>query len=268
VKSILISGGNSGIGLQAAQELVNLGHHVMILGRDKQKCEDAAASLGSLASCFATDLSTHSGVRHAAQWVLTESDRLDAILHTTGVLTTKDIKTEDGLNLSFAVNYLSRYHLTQLLLPALRRSKAARVILVTAAVPLSAIVDLQQFPDITPFDSKRARLQNLVANAHYVAYLAKAEPGLLAAVVNAGVTRTDIYRHSPWYVRGLVTVASPLLNSLQQSAYNAVQACLRDDWPTATYWYKPGAFERRSSIVLDETYTSHIVAVSRRITGA
>lgn len=271
MKSILISGGNSGIGLQAAREFVKMGHRVVILGNDRQKCEDAVAALdksGKLASFFAVDLATHAGVRHAAQRILTENDRFDAILHTTGVLTFKDVRTEDGLNSSFAVNYLSRYHLTQLMLPALRRLKKARVVMMTAAVPLSTIVDLQQFPDSKPFDSKRMRLQNQVANLHYAAHLSRAEPELLAGVVNAGVAKTDIYRHSPWYVRGLITIASPLfLNSLQESAHNAVEACIHDNWPTGTYWEKPGAFDRRSSIALDEAATLRIMDVSKKITG-
>jgi len=112
------------------------------------------------------------------------------------------------------------------------------------------------------------RLQNQVANHHYAAYLGRAEPGLLAGVVNADLAQTGIYRHSPWYARGLVALAGPLFfNSVEESAHNAVHACLRDDWPTATFWEKPGAFERRSSIMFDETATPRIIDASRKITG-
>ncbi|MFJ8025310.1 SDR family NAD(P)-dependent oxidoreductase [Streptomyces sp. NPDC096311] len=84
------------------------------------------ASLGDASdrvSFHAVDLSTHDGVRDAAARVLAEHDRIDAIPHSTGVMVFKDVRTADGLHPFFAVNYLSRYRLTQLLLPALRNAE-------------------------------------------------------------------------------------------------------------------------------------------------
>ncbi|MGV9385504.1 SDR family NAD(P)-dependent oxidoreductase [Nonomuraea sp. NPDC003707] len=133
--SIIVSGGNSGIGLQAARDLLARGHRVVLLGRDPRKGQQALASFGNAAeraSFLAVDLSTHAGARQAAQRVLAETDHVDALLHTTGVMTPTDVRTADGLNLFFAVNYLSRYHLTQLLLPALRRAEHGRVLMMTA----------------------------------------------------------------------------------------------------------------------------------------
>jgi NAD(P)-dependent dehydrogenase (short-subunit alcohol dehydrogenase family) len=272
MKNILVSGGNSGIGLQATREFVAQGNRVVILGRDRRKGEDALASLGDRqgqASFFQVDLSTHSGVRDAAKRVLAENDQFDAVLHTTGVFTSKDIRTEDGLNLFFAVNYLSRYHLTQLLLPALRSSRRGRVVMMTAKVDLASKVDARQFPKLDPFDFRRMSKPIQIANHHYAAYLARTEPGLLAGVVNAGAAKTDILRLSPWPMRAIAAVAGPLFfNSVEESAYNAVQACLRDDWPSATYWSKPGGFDDMTLISLDESTTRRIVEVSREITGA
>jgi NAD(P)-dependent dehydrogenase (short-subunit alcohol dehydrogenase family) len=272
MKTILVSGGNSGIGLQATREFVAQGHKVIILGRDMKKGEDALSSLGEArkrASFLSVDLSTHDGVRDAAQRVLADDGQLDAVLHTAGVFPWNDIRTADGLNLFFAVNYLSRYHLTQLLLPALRRSERGRVVMMTAKVNLAARVDPQMFPKFEPFVFRHARVPIQIANHHYAAYLRRTEPGLLAGVANAGSAKTDILRLSPWYVRAVGAVAGPLFfNSVEESAYNVVQACLRDDWPAATYWEKPGDFDRRTAIALDESVTHRIMEASREITGA
>src|SRR5262245_28489702 len=108
MKSILVSGGNSGIGLQAAREFVAQGHRVVILGQDQRKGQEALASLGEAgkqAAFFAVDLSTHASLREAAKRVLAENDQFDAILHTAGVFASQDIRTADRLNLYFAVNY-------------------------------------------------------------------------------------------------------------------------------------------------------------------
>ncbi|MGO4427889.1 SDR family NAD(P)-dependent oxidoreductase, partial [Streptomyces sp. MCAF7] len=85
MKTILIAGGNSGIGLQAARDLLADGHRVILLGRDPRKGEAALASFGTAAdraAFLAADLSTHDGVRDTADRILAEHDRIDALVHT------------------------------------------------------------------------------------------------------------------------------------------------------------------------------------------
>ena len=70
MKNILVSGGNSGIGLEAARELLAEGHRVVILGRNPRKGEESIRSFGEAAdraSFLTVELSTHDGVREAAQ---------------------------------------------------------------------------------------------------------------------------------------------------------------------------------------------------------
>jgi NAD(P)-dependent dehydrogenase (short-subunit alcohol dehydrogenase family) len=248
------------------------GHRVVILGRDQRKGEETLASFGNVgtrASFLSVDLSTHDGVREAAHRVLAENEEFDAVLHTTGVMTSKDIRTTDGLHPFLTVNYLSRYHLTQLLLPALHRAERARVVMMTASVPPSTEVDFQGFPLFQPFDFARMRKPIQLANHHYAAHLARTEPGLLAGVVNAGAAKTDILRMQPWYMRAAAAVVGPMFfDSLEKSAHNVVQAGLRDDWPSATYWDKPGDFERRTPIDLDKAVTDQVMEKSQEITGA
>ncbi|MFD3587791.1 SDR family NAD(P)-dependent oxidoreductase [Streptomyces sp. NPDC058683] len=201
MKTILIAGGNSGIGLQAARDHLSHGHRLILLGRDPRKGEAALASFGAgadRASFVAADLSTHDGVRDAASRVLAQHDRMDALVHTTGVFTFEESRTADGLHPFFAVNYLSRYHLTQLLLPALRQAERPVVLMMTAAIPPTDEMDFARFPEFTPFSLSRDRKPIQLANHHYAAHLTHAEPGLTAGVVNAGSAKTDIMRIAPW----------------------------------------------------------------------
>jgi NAD(P)-dependent dehydrogenase (short-subunit alcohol dehydrogenase family) len=271
MRTILISGGNSGIGLQAAREFLARGHRVVLLGRSTGNDEATPAAFGAArnrASYFSVDLSSHDGVREAAKRILAQNDSFDAVLHTTGVFTMEDVRTTDGLHIFFAINYLSRYHLTQLLLPALRRAKKPRVVMMTARVPVSTPIDVRDFPKYEPFSLGRARLPIQVANHHYAAYLARTEPAILTGVANAGSAKTNILRMMPWYVRATATLLGPfVLNSLAKSAHNVVEASLRDDWPSPTYWDKPGDFERKTPIVLDASTTQFVIDTSRELTG-
>lgn len=272
MKTILIAGGNSGIGLQAARSLLAHGHRLVLLGRDPRKGEAALASFGTAAdraSFLAADLSTHGGVRDAAQRVLAQHDRIDALVHTTGVFTFEESRTADGLHPFFAVNYLSRYHLTQLLLPALRQAGRPVVLMMTAAIPPTDETDFARFPEFTPFAFSRDRKPIQLANHHYAAHLTRAEPRLAAGVINAGSAKTDIMRIAPWYMRAGMKILGPLvLDSVDTSAHNVVEAVQHDDWHTPDYWAKPGRFEQRTPIALDAMTTQRLMDASRNLTGA
>ncbi|MER5667457.1 SDR family NAD(P)-dependent oxidoreductase [Streptomyces mirabilis] len=272
MKTILIAGGNSGIGLQASRDLLADGHRLVLLGRDPRKGEAALASFGTAgdrASFLAADLSTHDGVRDAAQLVLGQHDRIDALVHTTGVFTFQESRTADGLHPFFAVNYLSRYHLTQLLLPALRHAGRPVVVMMTAAIPPTDDADFGRFPEFAPFGFSRDRKPVQLANHHYAAHLTRSEPGLAAGVVNAGSAKTDIMRIAPWYMRVGTKVLGPVVfDSVKTSAHNVMEATRSDDWHTPLYWGKPGRFEQRTPITLDATTTQHLMDASHRLTGA
>ncbi|WP_377273722.1 SDR family NAD(P)-dependent oxidoreductase [Peterkaempfera sp. SMS 1(5)a] len=272
MKTIVIAGGNSGIGRQAARDLLADGHRLVLAGRDPSKGEAALASFGTArdrASFLAADLSTHDGVREAAGRILDEHQSLDALVHTTGVLTMQESRTADGLHPFFAVNYLSRYHLTQLLLPALRRSERPTVLMMTAAVPPTNDADFTRFPEFAPFNFGRDRKPVQLANHHYAAHLTRAEPGLAAGVINAGAVKTDIMRATPWYMRAGAKILGPVVfDSVETAAHNVVEATRRDDWKTPHYWGKPGRFEQHTPITLNNTTTQHLMDTSNSLTCA
>src|SRR4051794_20353323 len=110
----VITRGNSGIGLEIARQLSEHRPPVLLIGRDAKKCESARALIGS-SECLPGDLSTHDGVRAIAKKL--EGSVVDGLVHAAGMLTMKELRTADGLHPVFTVNYLSRYHLTQLLMP-------------------------------------------------------------------------------------------------------------------------------------------------------
>ncbi|WP_406102834.1 SDR family NAD(P)-dependent oxidoreductase [Streptomyces sp. NBC_01003] len=248
-------------------------HQLILLGRDPHKGQAALASLGTdadRASFLTADLSTHDGVRDPAQRVLDEHehDRADALVHSTGVFTSQESSTTDGLHPFFAVNYLSRYHLTQLRLPALRQAGRPVVVMMTAAVPPTDDTDFTRFPEFAPFDFGHDRKPIQLANDHYAAHLTRTEPGLAAAVVDAGAAKTDILRIAPWSMRASAKVLGPVLfDSVETSAHNVVEATRRHDWQTPLYWGNPGRFEQRTLIALNTT-TQRLMDTSHTLTGA
>ncbi len=271
MKKVLISGGNSGIGLEAGRQLVAQGHQVVLIGRDPAKGRAAVEGLGGSAKAefLTADLATHAGVRAAADQVLSKHPRLDALLLGAGVLTLKDSRTADDLNPVFAVNYLSRYHLAQRLLPAVRGTPAGKVVLLVAGVPLDTAIDFSVFPKFRPFPGMRSLSSVQIANYHYIAHLARAEKDLAAAVVNVGLVKTGIMRDMPLAMRVAFAVLGPVMTiPVECAAANPVHLCTTDGWPSGSYWAKPGQSGQITPLRLDAGVTDKVIAVSRELTGA
>lgn len=272
MKKFVISGGNSGIGLEAARQLVAKGHHVILLGRDAAKGQAAVAELsgkGGKAEFLAADLSTHAGVKAAADQVLAAHPKLDGALLGAGVLTTADQRTADDLHVVFAVNYLSRYHLAQRLLPALRGSPAGKVVILVAGVGLDSAIDFGVFPKFKPFPGMGSLSSIQIANYHYVQHLGATEKDLAAAVVNVGLVKTEIMRAMPAVMKALFTLAGPFVTiPVEKSAANAVQLLTTDGWASGGYWPKPGKADVVTKLTLDAGVGAKVVEASRALTGA
>lgn len=270
MKRILIIGGNSGIGLECARQLTALGHEVTLLGRDAQKGRDALAELKNNAGksdFLSADLSTHAGVRAAAAALIDGNDKFDVLLHTSGVLMFEDVRTADGLHPFFAVNYLSRYHLTQLLLPLLRKSESPRVIMLSSHIPLDTQINFDKFPQFVPFNFGDMTASIQFGNHHYAAYLCENENGILSAVVNAGLAETAIWREFPAEVREKMLSSRPT-NSIPDSAIIPIALCLNDSWAAGSYWGEIGNVQNFTLLELDTHSTERVISISRQLTGA
>jgi NAD(P)-dependent dehydrogenase (short-subunit alcohol dehydrogenase family) len=133
-KTILITGSTDGVGRAVAEKLAADGAHVLVHGRDRQRGESLVAAINSSgkgkATLYLADLSSLAGVRLLAKEVLAANPRIDVLINNAGAgfVPAEREATPDGLELRFAVNYLSGFLLTRLLLPTLIASAPARIV--------------------------------------------------------------------------------------------------------------------------------------------
>ncbi|OZB92131.1 SDR family NAD(P)-dependent oxidoreductase [Paenibacillus sp. XY044] len=271
MNTFVITGGNSGVGLQSAQKLIDAGNRVIILGRDKQKGESALASFGTArnrAIFLSVDLATHDGVKNAAQQINEITDKVDGLLHSAGIFDPRDIRTRDGLPLFFALAYLSRYHLTQLLLPKLLKADHPRVIMMVGTAKKVPKFDIKKFQSFEKFNFWTMTLPIVGACMHYADYLTKTHPKIFTGCTTPGVARTDIFKNAPWYFRACVAVARPFLNSAELAARNPVQALLKGEGTSAYMWNKAGNFQRKFAIEVNKEDQKALIDLSHKLTGA
>lgn len=136
-KTVLITGGSSGIGLETARGLARRGAKVIIVGRNPQKTADAVRDLrestGSTEiSSLLADLSLMSETRRLAADFNAGYDRLDVLINNVGGVFQKRTYTAEDLEYTFALNHMSYYLLTRLLLDKLIASGPARVVNVSS----------------------------------------------------------------------------------------------------------------------------------------
>ena len=136
--TILVTGATDGLGKRVARELAAKGATVLLHGRSPERLEATLEELRSQTGSqkvgsYLADLSSLAAVRDLADRILSEYDHLDVLVNNAGIFVQERKESEDGYELTFAVNYLSHFLLTRLLLPLLKHSAPARIVNVASA---------------------------------------------------------------------------------------------------------------------------------------
>jgi NAD(P)-dependent dehydrogenase (short-subunit alcohol dehydrogenase family) len=139
MKTALVTGGGRGLGRVTAEKLAVAGHRVILVARTPEAAEAAAGEIrrnhpGAFVEPRSVDLSSLSEVRAFASLEAERGEVIDGLFHVAGVMQQSATRrvTVDGYEETLAVNVLAPFLLTHLLLPALERSPAARVVTVSS----------------------------------------------------------------------------------------------------------------------------------------
>lgn len=139
-KTFVVTGGSSGIGYFAAEQLAEAGAAVVIAARSREKFNAAAASIrnrtpGAQVEFVELDLSSLSSV-HAAAEHLNQRERIDGLLENAAVILAgpKRLVTADGHELTFGTNHLGHFALTALVYPTLERTPGSRIVTMGSGV--------------------------------------------------------------------------------------------------------------------------------------
>ncbi|CUU56900.1 NAD(P)-dependent dehydrogenase, short-chain alcohol dehydrogenase family [Parafrankia irregularis] len=216
----VVTGGNRGIGLAVASQLLHAGVRVVLVARDPARGEQARARLdadwrarnarGSGGSGGAAagrdaelprvglvvgDLSNVAGVRATAAAVLDACPTLEILIHNAGIWPASRILNADGLEQAFATNHLAPFLLNHLLQERLAASRA-RVVQVSAGLYVKARIDLDRTPQGADFHPIRTYATTKACNLALVAPFARrwqnAGTGIRINAVHPGVIRTGL----------------------------------------------------------------------------
>lgn len=227
-KTVLVTGGTGGIGLATAIGLARMGARVGIVGRDPQRSEYAAERIradSGQVDAFVTDLSAQRQVRRLAEAVLTAYPRLDVLVNNVGGFWATRHVTEDGLELTFALNHLAPFLLTNVLLDRLRASAPARVVTVSSGAQAMGRIALEDLQGERGYRGQQAYSQSKLANVLFTYELSRrlAGSGVTATVLHPGVVRTGFGKADPTPAMRLLSgVVAPFMKSPTRGARASV----------------------------------------------
>ena len=143
-KTILITGATDGIGKQTAFELAKLGARVILHGRNKSKVKRVLQEFGQKTGndrldFFIADLSSLQQIRTMCTEIKRKYNRLDVLINNAGVAMNKLEMSDDGYEMTFAVNHLAVFAFTLLLLDLMTRSAPSRIINVSSMAHSSSL---------------------------------------------------------------------------------------------------------------------------------
>jgi retinol dehydrogenase 14 len=196
-KTVLITGGTSGIGMAAAIGLSSMGARVGITGRDRARADRAATEIAKKSGnpaidVFVADMSSQAEVRRMAAAVLDAYPRLDVLVNNVGGFWAHRHVTADGLEHTFALNHLAPFLLTSLLLDRLIASAPARIVTVSSGAQSLGSIDFDDLMGERKYSGQRAYNQSKLANVMFTYELARrlAGTGVTANVLHPGMTST------------------------------------------------------------------------------
>jgi NAD(P)-dependent dehydrogenase (short-subunit alcohol dehydrogenase family) len=203
-KTILITGGNSGIGYYAALALAKAGAHVVIAGRNPGRIEQAIKSIeaegvAGHVEARIVDLASLASVKQFSEQFRISHPKLDVLINNAGVMMPPEGKTEDGFESQFGVNFLGHFALTGLLFDRLQSTAGSRVVTLSSIAHRGAQIDFDNLRLEKPYDQKREYYQSKLADLLFTLELARRVDAKAASVLSVachpGFTKTELQRH-------------------------------------------------------------------------
>lgn len=200
-KTIVITGASDGIGAAAAKQCKNLGHNVVIVGRNPQKTQKVAQELG--VPYHIADYANLADVVRLAE-ELNAYPQIDVLCNNAGGALNERTITQDGYERTFQINVLGEFLLTKLLLPKLIACKATVVQTSSIASNLfGSKFDVTDVQNERAYDPVKAYGEAKLCNYLFTKELQKryGDQGIAAVAFEPGIVRSNFAAESTWYFR-------------------------------------------------------------------
>lgn len=228
-RTCLVTGASDGHGRAVAEALAGAGADVVLLGRNRQKCENAqleiAEATGHTPDVLLCDLMNRTEVDRAADEYLASGRPLHLLVNNAGLVNLHREVNAEGLEQTFAVNYLSMFQLSLRLFGRVKESAPARIVNVSSDTYKIARLDLDDLQLERGYSVSQAYARSKLAILYFSLELARrsAGSGVTVNAVDPGPVASNIAANNPGL---LYSLAKPMIRHLFPSAARAARTCL------------------------------------------
>jgi len=222
-RNIVITGATNGMGKAAAKELARQGARLLLVGRNRERCEavkaECIAETANLQVDYViADLSTVREVRRVADEIKRRLDRVDSLVNNAGGSFPKQrTETAEGFELAFVLQYLSRHVLAEQLLDRLRESEDPHVITIAGGGSYIKHVDLDDLQSERSYRWFRVIAKTATLNDLHTHAQAQRHEGITFINYGPGLVRTNTTMATPMARILLQTVGRPFSRSSEQA---------------------------------------------------
>jgi len=276
---VLITGGNAGIGKETAVALASMGARVVFTARDEARGSDARTEIRTRSGSdevevMPLDLARFASVRDFAKRWGDEHDQLDVLVNNAGLILNSRRQTDDGYEMTFQVNHLGPFLLTQLLRDQLVAGDDARVVNVASDAHSSARrgLDFDDLQSTRHYRGFRVYGKTKLANILFTRELARrwADTGVTANAVHPGFVASSFGRDGDTGRFGalLFPLLKPFALSAEQGARTQVYVASAPELAGVTggYWVK-SAPATPSAAAQDDAAAARLWQVSEELVG-
>ncbi len=222
-KIVVITGANSGLGLETAKYFVSTGNIVVMAVRDVNKGERAKQELLKLfpngkMDVLYLDLAKINSVYSFADAFSKKYNSLDLLINNAGVMIPPYSRTEEGFELQFGCNHLGHFALTGLLLPLLEKGELPRVVTLSSIAHRNGAIDFNNLDGSKGYKAMKFYSQSKLANLLFARELDERLKRngckTISLAAHPGISATNLFRigkeKAPWYIKQLMKlIAQP-----------------------------------------------------------
>jgi NAD(P)-dependent dehydrogenase (short-subunit alcohol dehydrogenase family) len=280
-KVVVITGGNAGIGKEAAVGLAGLGARVVITSRNEERGRSAQKEIADRSGSdsvevMSLDLASFTSIRSFAADVLDRFDHVDVLVNNAGLILRRRAETRDGFEETFGVNHLGHFLLTDLLLERLRAGAPARVVVVSSDAHKGARQGLD-FDDLQgehKYRWAKAYSKSKLANIYFARELSRRldGTGITVNALHPGFVRSEFGRGGDLggiYGWGIKYLASPFAISPEKGARTSIYLASSPEVEGASggYFYKC-KLTAPSTVAQDDDAASRLWDASEKLVAS
>ena len=271
-KVAIVTGASSGIGLYTALALARAGMRVIMTGRNRDRTNAArdfvtARVADAQIETALADFASLAAVRRLAAEILSRHQRVDVLINNAGLLSPGYRLSEDGYEMTFAVNHLAPFLLTNLLLDRLKASAPARVVTVSSSAHRGERIDLATIAGSQGWSRRRAYGRSKLCNILFTRELARRLEGadVVAMCLHPGVVATGFGQRGGIVELGW-RLAKPFMISAEKGAETSVfLATVSDPSPFNGGYLVNKRLERPDPAALDDDMARRLWEESARL---